>query len=78
VHARDALVARARGRATTARDLARPVPELTEATTVADAIEVLRHRRSSLAVVRDGAGRLSGLITLDDLLARLMQPAAAA
>lgn len=53
VHARDALVARARGRATTARELARPVPELTESTTVADAIEVLRRRRSSLAVVRD-------------------------
>jgi CBS domain containing-hemolysin-like protein len=54
------------------------VPELTEATTVADAIEVLRRRRSSLAVVRDPAGRLTGLVTLDDLLARLMQPAAAA
>ncbi|MGW3989601.1 hemolysin family protein [Streptomyces sp. NPDC004830] len=78
VHARDALVARARGRATSARELARPVPELTEATTVADAIEVLRRRRASLAVVRDDAGRLTGLVTLDDLLARLMQPAAAA
>ncbi|MFJ5995499.1 CNNM domain-containing protein [Streptomyces sp. NPDC092370] len=80
VHARDALVARARarGRATTARDLARPVPELAETATVADAIEVLRRRRSSLAVVRDGSGRLTGLVTLDDLLARLMQPAAAA
>ncbi|MGR4847498.1 hemolysin family protein [Streptomyces sp. LARHCF252] len=78
VHARDALVARARGRATTARELARPVPELTEATTVADAIEVLRRRRSSLAVVRDPAGGLTGLVILDDLLARLMQPAAAA
>ncbi|MGW0986397.1 hemolysin family protein [Streptomyces sp. NPDC002486] len=77
VHARDALVARARGgRATTARDLARPVPELTETTTVAEAIEVLRRRRSSLAVVRDRSGRLSGLVTLDDLLARLLQPAA--
>ncbi|MEU6912288.1 hemolysin family protein [Streptomyces olindensis] len=78
VHARDALVARARGRAGTARELARPVPALTEDTTVADAIEVLRRRRSSLAVVRDGAGRLTGLVTLDDLLARLLQPAGAA
>ncbi|MES9620359.1 hemolysin family protein [Streptomyces tuirus] len=78
VHARDALVARARarGRTTTARDLARPVPELAETTTVAEAIEVLRRRRSSLAVVRDASGRLTGLVTLDDLLARLMQPAA--
>ncbi|GGY24878.1 hypothetical protein GCM10010384_34830 [Streptomyces djakartensis] len=44
---------------------------VTEATTVADAIEVLR-RRASLAVTRDAAGRLTGLVTLDDLLARLM------
>ncbi|GAB2868058.1 hemolysin family protein [Streptomyces deserti] len=77
VHARDALVARARGRATSARDLARPVPVLTEATTVADAIDLLRRRRSTLAVVHDDAGRLTGMVTLDDLLARLMQPAAA-
>ncbi|MGY3204612.1 hemolysin family protein [Streptomyces sp. TE5632] len=74
VHARDALVARARGRATSARELARPVPELTDTTTVADAIDVLRRRRGTLAVVRDDAGRLTGLVTLDDLLARLMQP----
>ncbi|MGW5969420.1 hemolysin family protein [Streptomyces sp. NPDC055186] len=75
VHARDALVARARGRATSARELARPVPELTDTTTVADAIDVLRRRRGTLAVVRDEAGRLTGLVTLDDLLARLVQPA---
>ncbi|NED23212.1 HlyC/CorC family transporter, partial [Streptomyces sp. SID9913] len=36
VHARDALVARARGRVTSARELARPVPEVTSGTTVAD------------------------------------------
>ncbi|MFF7852734.1 CNNM domain-containing protein [Streptomyces sp. NPDC007904] len=77
VHARDALVARARGRATSARELARPVPEVTDGTTVADAIEALRRRRATLAVVRDDTGRLLGMVTLDDLLARLMQPAAA-
>ncbi|MEU2597809.1 MULTISPECIES: hemolysin family protein [Streptomyces] len=75
LHARDALVARARGRATSARELARPVPELTDTTTVADAIDVLRRRRGTLAVVRDDTGRLTGLVTLDDLLARLMLPA---
>ncbi|GAA3496586.1 hemolysin family protein [Streptomyces prasinosporus] len=77
VHARDALVARARGRATRARELARPVPELTDGTTVADAIDALRRRRTTLAVVRDDAGRLTGLVALDDLLARLVQPAPA-
>ncbi|MER6783703.1 hemolysin family protein [Streptomyces sp. NPDC000658] len=74
VHARDALVARARGRAVTARDLARPVPELAAQDTVGDAIDVLRRRRASLAVVRDEDGRLAGLVTLDDLLARLLHP----
>ncbi|MFJ6577328.1 hemolysin family protein [Streptomyces sp. NPDC091368] len=74
VHARDALVARTRGRALTARDLARPVPELTAGTTVSEAVEQLRRRRASLAVVRDDRGELTGLVSLDDLLVRLMGP----
>ncbi|MEV5517886.1 hemolysin family protein [Streptomyces flaveolus] len=77
VHVRDVLVARAQGRATSARALARPVPELAEDATVAEAIEVLRRRRASLAVVRDGAGGLAGIVSLDDLLARYLQPQAA-
>ncbi|MFD5567943.1 hemolysin family protein [Streptomyces cadmiisoli] len=77
VHARDALVARSQGRAADARDLARPVPELTSDSTVADAIDLLRRNRSSLAVVRDTAGGLSGMVSLDDLLARYLQPRAA-
>ncbi|MFE7273389.1 hemolysin family protein [Streptomyces sp. NPDC057623] len=74
VHARDALVARAQGRPADARSLARPVPELTEDATVAAAIDLLRRRRSTLAVVRDASGRLTGMVTLDDLLARFLQP----
>lgn len=74
VHARDALIARRRGRTTTARALARPIPELNTRDTVGHAIEVLRQRRASLAVVRDEAGGLIGLVALDDLLARLLDP----
>ncbi|WP_326797262.1 CNNM domain-containing protein [Streptomyces sp. NBC_01808] len=74
LHARDTLVARAQGRAATAGDLARPVPELCEDDTAADALETLRYRRATLAVVRDEDGRLTGLISLDDLLDRLLQP----
>ncbi|MFJ8057466.1 hemolysin family protein [Streptomyces sp. NPDC096142] len=77
VHARDALIARTRGRTVTARDLARPVPELTNQDTISHAIEQLRQRRASLAVVRDATGRLTGMVTLDDLLARLLYPQAA-
>ncbi|MER6672888.1 hemolysin family protein [Streptomyces sp. NPDC000983] len=74
VHARDALVARAQGRTANARALARPVPETAEDTTVADAIELLRGRRATLAVVRDASGRVTGMVSLDDLLARFLQP----
>ncbi|MGW1668426.1 hemolysin family protein [Streptomyces sp. NPDC002324] len=77
IHARDALVARTRGRTVTARALARPVPELPDEATVADAIDVLRRHRATLAVVHDDTGRLAGLVTLDDLLARYLQPRAA-
>ncbi|MCF3124259.1 HlyC/CorC family transporter [Streptomyces arenae] len=77
VHARDALIARARGRTATARDLARPVPELAAQDTVGHAIEQLRERRASLAVVRDDDGLLTGMVTLDDLLARLTHAQAA-
>lgn len=76
VHARDALVARAQGRAPTARALARPVPELAPGHSIAHAVEQLQHRRASLAVVRDAEGRLTGLISLDDLIIRLMEPQA--
>ncbi|GAA1928418.1 hemolysin family protein [Streptomyces sodiiphilus] len=74
VHARDALVASAGRQTVSAGRLARPVPELTAQDTVAHAVEQLRHRRASLAVVRDADGRLTGLISLDDLLGRLMVP----
>ncbi|RZB18863.1 HlyC/CorC family transporter [Streptomyces sp. F001] len=74
IHARDALVARAQGRAADARALARPVPEMAGDTTVTDAIDLLRGRRASLAVVRDASGRATGMVSLDDLLARFLQP----
>ncbi|MFE6227767.1 hemolysin family protein [Streptomyces sp. NPDC057854] len=74
VHIRDALVAAARGRSVTARALARPVPELAATTTVSEAVEQLRRRRASLALVRDEEGTLTGLVSLDDLLVRIMGP----
>ncbi|MBB1261186.1 hemolysin family protein [Streptomyces alkaliterrae] len=75
VHARDAMVARHRGRtAARAATLARPVPELRATDTAADAIEQLRQRRASLAVIRDADGSLAGLISLDDLMIRLTGP----
>ncbi|MDG4856699.1 hemolysin family protein [Streptomyces sp. T-3] len=77
VHARDVLVARARGRVITAREMARPVAELCADDSVAHAVEELRRRRATLAVVCDESGRLAGLVSLDDLLERLLHQAAA-
>ncbi|MFJ5264990.1 CBS domain-containing protein [Streptomyces sp. NPDC088387] len=50
------------------------MPEVSAATTVADAIEVLRRNRASSAVVDDGTGRITGMAGPDDLLARCLQP----
>ncbi|CAM5273322.1 Integral membrane protein OS=Streptomyces sp. ACT-1 OX=1609288 GN=SACT1_6830 PE=4 SV=1 [Streptomyces griseus subsp. griseus] len=66
--------ARSGGRDVLARDLARPVPELAPDATVAHAVEQLRDRRATIAVVRDAEGGLTGLVSLDDLLARLLHP----
>jgi CBS domain containing-hemolysin-like protein len=72
VHARDAMVARSQGHAVPAADLARPVPRLTAEDTVSHAVEQLRHHRASLAVVLGPDGQLDGMISLDDLLVRLL------
>ncbi|RII12419.1 Hemolysin C [Streptomyces sp. YIM 130001] len=77
VHARDALVARAKGRDSDARHLARPVPVLSPGDTLAQGVDELRRRRATLAVVHDGTGALVGLVSLDDLLGRLIEPPAA-
>ncbi|MFF3286025.1 hemolysin family protein [Streptomyces sp. NPDC003023] len=72
VHTRDVLVARTRDRVVTARELVRPVPELRTNASVSHALEQLRRNRASLALIRAEDGRLTGLISLDDLLVRLM------
>ncbi|MHC0432452.1 hemolysin family protein [Streptomyces sp. O3] len=76
VHARDVLVSRARGRSATAREMASPVAELSTGDSVAQAVEELRRHRATLAAARDDTGRLAGLVSLDDLLARLLHPQA--
>lgn len=72
LHVRDSLGA---APDTRARDLMRDVLTLTTATPVYEALATMRNTRSHIAVVRDGDGRLVGLITLADVLARLMPTA---
>ncbi|MFF5263542.1 hemolysin family protein [Actinomadura viridis] len=55
-----------------AAELAHPAPVLTAGTTVLDAVTRLRRDRAQLAVVNDAQGALSGIVTLDDLLAEIL------
>lgn len=72
LHVRDSLGAAPETRA---RDLMRDVLTIQAATPVYEALATMRNTRSHIAIVRDDAGRLIGLITLADVLARLMPSA---
>lgn len=68
VHVRDAL---SRPSEVTATDLMRPVATLDADIPIHDALRVMRERRNHLALVESG-GELLGLVTLQDLLDRLL------
>ncbi|WP_214107461.1 hemolysin family protein [Acrocarpospora catenulata] len=72
VHLRDAYLARARGTSAPALRLAHPVPSVPPTATVSDTVTRLRDAHSQLALVRDDAGKVIGLVSLDDLLTTLM------
>ena len=69
VHVRDSIAAAPQ---TTARELARDVLNLAADTPVYEALATMRASRSHIAIVRDGAGELTGMITLADVLERLL------
>jgi CBS domain containing-hemolysin-like protein len=68
VHVRDAL---SRPSEIRAADLMRPVATLDADTPIHDALRAMRERRNHLALVESG-GELLGLVTLQDLLDRLL------
>ncbi|WP_282784756.1 MULTISPECIES: hemolysin family protein [unclassified Nocardia] len=69
VHVRDALRAPATA---TAADLARPVLRLAADTPAYQVLRTIQDSRNHLAVVSDGDGRMLGVVTLADILQRLM------
>ncbi|NNH70543.1 HlyC/CorC family transporter [Nocardia uniformis] len=70
LHVRDSLRA---PNATTARDLMRPVLTLATAVPVYEALRIMRETRNHIAIVTAAdAGTLIGLVTLDDVLHRLL------
>jgi CBS domain containing-hemolysin-like protein len=68
VHVRDALT---RGTEVTAADLMRPVAALDADTPMHEALRAMRDRRNQLALV-ESDGELLGLVTMQDLLDRLL------
>ncbi|PZG23497.1 hemolysin family protein [Nonomuraea aridisoli] len=75
VHLRDAYLARSRGTATTAGQLAYRLPVLAPDVSVAEAVGRMRAAHSQIALIRPESGPVTGLITLDDLLTTLLVPA---
>jgi CBS domain containing-hemolysin-like protein len=72
VHVRAALVARARGRAWTAGSAATPIPPVRLDADVTAAAETLRGARAQLGLVVDRDDRVVGLVSMDDLLGRIL------
>lgn len=76
VHVRDSLTA---SPATTAQQLMRPVLELATTVPVYEALRTMRETRNHLALVTaPGSSELLGLLTITDLLERLLQSTTAA
>lgn len=75
LHVREALTSTP---GTRAADLMRPLLSLPAHTPVSAALSVMREGRSHLCLVRDREGALVGLVTLEDLLDRLLPLRAAA
>ncbi|TDB95153.1 HlyC/CorC family transporter [Nonomuraea longispora] len=74
VHIRDAYLARRRGTATTARNLAYRIPTLPAGASVSEAVARLRAARSQIALIRTEDGTIKGIVSLDDLLTTLLVP----
>ncbi|MFC4912516.1 hemolysin family protein [Actinomadura gamaensis] len=55
-----------------ASELAHPAPVLTSGTTVLSAVSLMRRSRAQLGVVSGDDGAITGIVTLDDLLAELL------
>jgi CBS domain containing-hemolysin-like protein len=72
LHAKDLLVASARGERLSLPDLARPLERIPESMLIDELLERLRKRRDHLALVLDEHGTTVGLITLEDVLEEIV------
>lgn len=72
VHAREALAARDADASWTAGAMARPIPSLSTDDDLATAAETLRRNRAQMGLVREAAGQVVGLVSMDDLVTNIL------
>ncbi|WP_238695324.1 CBS domain-containing protein [Ornithinimicrobium flavum] len=73
VHVRDAILASAQGRpGASLGDFLQPVASLPAALPLIDAVSALRQQRGQLALVRDDAGRVVGMTSMEDILEQIL------
>ncbi|WP_151525660.1 hemolysin family protein [Serinicoccus kebangsaanensis] len=73
VHVRDAILASAQGRGDRSLgDFLQPVASLPASMPLIDAVSSLRQQRGQLALVRDDAGRVVGMASMEDILEQIL------
>jgi CBS domain containing-hemolysin-like protein len=60
------------GRIIILQDLIRPAVFVTESTLAKDLLKLFQKQRLHMAIVQDAGGRTAGLVTLEDLLERIV------
>jgi CBS domain containing-hemolysin-like protein len=72
VHAKDLLRMIAEDKKVEPRDLARPLPRVSESVLIDELLRDLRHDRNHMALVADEHGITVGLVTLEDILEEIV------
>lgn len=75
LHVKDFIRAQQRNGSLALRDLLRPIPVLTASTDVDQALQRFRRERTHAALVVDEHGGTLGIITMDDVIAEVMDDA---
>lgn len=76
LHVKDVIRARVTGRAATVGELARPLPRVAASTSATELLALFKTGRIHAAVVVDESGGTLGFVTMDDLIADLIDETA--